>query len=144
MLKIDDKIIKYGFYAAAGVAIYFILRKLGVFKSKLERAGDVNIADTFTYQDLIEQKKNATLSESELRAIASSIKNSWGWLNDDEEKIYNAFSRLGNFDDLKLVMTYYGTYKGEALEDSINNRMNAREVSRINEILAQKGINFSF
>ena len=140
-----EKILKYGFYAAAGVAIYFILRKLGVFQSKLERAGNVNIADTFTYQDLLAQKNNATLTEAELRSIAASIKNSWGWLNDDEEKIYNAFSRLGNLDDLKLVMTYYGTYKGgEALEDSISSRMSAREIAKVNEILAQKGINFSF
>lgn len=140
-----DKIIKYGFYAAAGVAIYFVLRKLGVFQSKLERAGNVNIADTFTYQDLLAQKNNATLSEAELRSIAASIKNSWGWLNDDEEKIYNAFSRLGNLDDLKLVMVYYGTYKeGEALEDSITKRMSQSEVAKINEILAQKGINFGF
>lgn len=139
-----EKIIKYGFYAAAGVAIYFILKRIGVFQSKLERAGNVNIADTFTYKDLLDQKQNATLSEAELRAIAASIKNSWGWLNDDEDKIYNAFSRLGNLDDLKLVMTYYGTYKGEALEDSISNRMSANEVNKVNQILSQRGINFSF
>ena len=138
-----ETLIKYGFYAAAGVAVYFILKRLGVFQSKLERAGNVNIADTFTYKDLLDQKQNATLSEAELRAIAASIKNSWGWLNDDEETIYNAFSRLGNMDDLKLVMTYYGTYKGEALEDSLS-RLNARERNKVNQILSQKGINFSF
>lgn len=139
-----ETLIKYGFYAAAGVAVYFILKRIGVFQSKLERAGNVNIADTFTYKDLLDQKQNATLSEAELRAIAASIKNSWGWLNDDEDKIYNAFGRLGNLNDLKLVMTYYGTYKGEALEDSISNRMSANEVNKVNQILSQKGINFSF
>lgn len=139
-----DKIIKYGFYAAIGVAVYFILKRLGVFQTKLERAGNVNIADTFTYKDILDQKQNATLSEAELRAIAASIKNSWGWLNDDEDKIYNAFGRLGNLNDLKLVMTYYGTYKGEALEDSISNRMSANEVNKVNQILSQRGINFSF
>lgn len=139
-----ETLIKYGFYAAAGVAVYFILKRIGVFQSRLERAGNVNIADTFTYKDLLEQKQSATLSEAELRAIAASIKNSWGWLNDDEDKIYNAFGRLGNLNDLKLVMNYYGTYKGEALEDSISKRMSAKEVNKVNQILSQRGINFSF
>lgn len=130
--------------AGAGIALYFILKRLGIFQSKLERAGNINIADTFTYKDVLEQKQNSSLSEVELRAIAASIKNSWGWLNDDEDKIYNAFGRLGNLNDLKLVMTYYGTYKGEALEDSISNRLNAKEINKVNQILSQKGINFSF
>lgn len=136
--------IKYIIWIVGGVASYFVLRKLGIFKSALEREGERNIAESYTYSDILQQRQNATLSETELRAIAASIKNSWGFFNDDEEKIYNAFSRLGNTDDLKLVLRYYGKYKDEGLEDSINNRMSTREVSKINEILAQKGINFAF
>lgn len=139
-----DILFKLGIFAVAGVAAWLILRKLGLTKTAVEKEGEKNIADIYNRVEVEIQKQGATLSDAELRSVAASIKNSWGFLNDDEEKIYSSFSRLNNLNDLLLVIRYYGTYKGEGLEDSISSRMNAREVNKINEILANKGINFSF
>lgn len=147
-MKLTDKtfnrILKVGGITAAGIAIFIVLKKLGIFKSAVEREGEKNIAETTT--QLTIKKNNTTLSEAELRAIASSIKNSWGVFNDDEEKIYNSFARLGSYDDLMFVFRYYGTYgrNNEGLEDSINNRLSEREKQKINEILSKNGINFNF
>lgn len=139
-----DKLIKIGGFIAAAVGVWLVLRKLGLTKTAVEREGEKNIADTFTQSEIKTQKENATLSESELRSVASTIKNSWHWYNDEEDKIYSAFSRLNNLSDLLLVIRYYGTYKGEGLEDSISSRLSDREINKINEILNNKGINFSF
>lgn len=139
-----ELLIKISGFAVGAVAVWLILRRLGLTKTAVEREGDKNIADTFTVKEINEQKQNATLTDSELRAIASTIKNSWHWYNDEEEKIYNAFSRLNNYNDLMLVIRYYGTFKGEGLEDSITSRMSEREVNKVNEILNSKGINFNF
>lgn len=139
-----EKYLKYGFYLAAAVAVYFTLKKLGIFKSRLEREGEKNIADTTTKIEIAEAKQKATLSEAALRAIASKIKSSWHWYNDEENKIYAAFEQLGNYSDLLLVIQYYGLNGKNSLEDDITQRMSANEIAKINAILNSKGINFNF
>lgn len=139
-----EKYLKYGFYLAAAVAVYFTLKKIGIFKSRLEREGEKNIADTTTKIEIAEAKQKATLSEAALRAIASKIKSSWHWYNDEENKIYAAFEQLGNYSDLLLVIQYYGLNGKNSLEDDITQRMSANEIAKINAILNSKGINFNF
>lgn len=139
-----EKYLKYGFYLAAAVAVYFTLKKLGIFKSRLEREGEKNIADTTTKIEIAEAKQKATLSEAALRAIASKIKSSWHWYNDEENKIYAAFEQLGNYSDLLLVIQYYGLNGKNSLEDDITQRLSANEIAKINAILNSKGINFNF
>ena len=139
-----EKYLKYGFYLAAAVAVYFTLKKIGIFKSRLEREGEKNIADTTTKIEIAEAKQKATLSEAALRAIASKIKSSWHWYNDEENKIYAAFEQLGNYSDLLLVIQYYGLNGKNSLEDDITQRMSVNEIAKINAILNSKGINFNF
>ena len=139
-----EKYIKYGFYIAGAVAIYLVLRKLGVFKSKLQREGEKNIADATTRIEIQEAKEKATLSEAALRAIASKIKSSWHWYNDEESKIYDAFEQLGNYSDLILVIQYYGLNGKNSLEDDITQRLSRNEIAKVNAILNSKGINFNF
>lgn len=137
-------LIKLGMFGGLAIVAYLILRKLGLTQTRLEREGNTNIAETFTKIDVESQKARATLSESELRAIAAKIKNAWGFINDDEEAVYNAFQRLNNYDDLMLVIRYYGINKNKGLEDDITARMSQSEVDKINAILANKNINFNF
>ena len=139
-----EKYIKYGFYIGGAIAVYYLLKGLGVFKSKLEREGERNIADSLTNIEIKEAKSNATLSEAALRAIASKIKSSWHWYNDEEEKIYSAFEQLGNYSDLMLVIQYYGLNGKNSLEDDITQRLSNNEIAKVNAILNSKGINFNF
>ena len=143
-MKNTEKYIKYGFYAAAAVAVFLVLKKLGVFKSKLEREGEVNIAESLTTLETANAKNNATLSEAQLRGLASKIKSSWHWYNDEEGKIYAAFESLNNYYDLLLLTKYYGLNGGASLEDDITKRLSNNEINKINEILNNKGINFNF
>ena len=139
-----DLLIKLGMFGGFAVVVWLILRRLGLTQTRLEREGNINIAETFTKIEVEEQKQRATLTESELRAIAAKIKNAWGFFNDDEEAVYNAFSRLNNYDDLMLMIRYYGINKKNGLEDDITDKMGEREVQKINDILAKKNINFNF
>lgn len=139
-----DLLIKIGTFGGIAVIAWLILRRLGLTQTRLEREGNTNIAETFTKLEIQSRKERATLTESELRAIAAKIKNAWGFFNDDEEAIYNAFSRLNNYDDLMLLFEYYGINKNNGLEDDITEKMNEKEVQKINEILSKKNINFNF
>lgn len=139
-----DLLIKLGVFGGVAVVAWLILRRLGLTQTRLEREGNTNIAETFTKIDVENQKQRATLTEGELRATAAKIKNAWGFFNDDEEAVYNAFNRLNNYDDLMLLIRYYGINKNKGLEDDITGKMSEREVQKINDILAKKNINFNF
>lgn len=90
-----------------------------------------------------ESTAGSTLSDTNISALAQKISSSWGFLNDDEDAIYNAFRALGNRQDLIKLMRAY-SYKNENLVTSINRRMSNKEIAKINNILKSKGINFSF
>lgn len=92
------------------------------------------------------QISGATLNYNQINNIANQIKGAWGILNDDEEAIYNAFSKLNNQKDFEyLVKVYeYGTIFKENLFESITKRMNAKERAKINNILSLKGIQANF
>ena len=66
-----EKYLKYGFYLAAAVAVYFTLKKLGIFKSRLEREGEKNIADTTTKIEIAEAKQNATKKIKYMQRLSS-------------------------------------------------------------------------
>lgn len=85
----------------------------------------------------------ATITPLQATAIAQKIASAWGFFNDDENGIYQAFEAINNYQDLILVMRAYN-YKGQTLATSITRYMNTKEINRINEILFRKGINFKF
>ena len=87
---------------------------------------------------------NATLSNVQIAGLANKIAQAWGGIwNDNEQAVYDAFSALGNYDDLIKLMRAY-SYNSENLQQSITRRMSNREVAKINSILAAKGINYKF
>lgn len=90
-----------------------------------------------------ESVAGATLSDADIAGIATKIESSWGFFNDNETEVYNAFKMLNNKQDLiKLMRKYY--YKGENLGESINKRMSSREIANVNKILKTKGIDYQF
>lgn len=85
----------------------------------------------------------ATISQLQANSLAQKIAAAWGFINDDEDSVYAAFKALNNFQDLVMLMRAYN-YRNETLVQSVNNRMNFKEVRNINSILAGKGIDFKF
>ena len=85
----------------------------------------------------------ATLTNLQAAALAQKIAGAWGWINDDETAVYNAFYAIQNYQDLILVMRNY-SYKNQTLVESITKYMNQSEINKINKILAGKGIDFRF
>ena len=116
--------------AFIGVAILLVYR--------IAKAAKRNI-DVYAYN-----VSAPTLPNVQISGLAQKIANAWGGIfNDNEEAVYDAFRQLGNMDDLILLMRAY-SYKNENLQTSITKRMSNREVNKINQILAGKGINYRF
>lgn len=132
--------------AVVAIAGIVLIKKL-VDRNKAKILGNSNVVDVVSSagsQRIIE--KNTTKTDAQLKSLANKIKNAWGILNDDEEAIYNAFRQINNYADLMQLFYYYGDrgIRNRGLEEDIQRKMNNKEISKINTILKQKGINYIF
>ena len=137
---VGNKAVQYAVGAVAIVAgIYLILRLRGKI-----RESQNSVETVFSNAELVKVvQQNATITKARASQLAEQIKSSWGFLNDDENAIYNVFKALNNEYDLALLIQVY-TYKGENLQESITKRMSQNERNKITEILYSKGIESSF
>lgn len=98
-----------------------------------------------------------TISATEAESYAGMLVGAFNDCGTDEEIVYNVFRNLNNTADVLLLVKTYGVrdYKGcfsgdyfsdhhfnlgEALADELS----AGEISKVNEILSQKGIDYKF
>lgn len=137
---VGNKAVQYAVGAVAIAAgIYLILRLRGKI-----RESQNSVETVFSNAELVKiVQQNATITKARASQLAEQIKSSWGFLNDDENAIYNVFKALNNEYDLALLIQVY-TYKGENLQESITKRMSQKERNKITEILYSKGIESSF
>lgn len=137
---VGNKAVQYAVGAVAIAAgIYLILRLRGKIREEQN-----SVETVFSNAELVKVvQQNATITKERASQLAEQIKSSWGFLNDDENAIYNVFKALNNEYDLALLIQVY-TYKGENLQESITKRMSQNERNKITEILYSKGIESSF
>lgn len=94
--------------------------------------------------------QGATISSAQAVAIASDLKDSKGWFDDDEDTIYASFNKLNNDADLYLVSQKYQTMAGETLTQwmqQVNQSpysSNDGTKDEVNSILANRGLTFRF
>ena len=145
-----EKIIKYAAIAAGLLLLYMYIKKRqrgGIFA-----AAPANSELT----ELIESDQSgviqgaATISATQAANIANRIKGAWGIFNDDEEAIFAAMQELRTLADLLLVSEKYGYYQPNALvqaEDlatSLRTRLNKKELEKVNKILSDRKIDYTF
>lgn len=143
-------IIKWALIAAAA---YILYRQL----TKKKGGGLLNREpQTSELTELLEQDESgkiqgtATITPTKAANMANRIKGAWGLWNDDEEAIYQVFQEMRSLADLLLVTEKYGYYQPnilEASEDlaaSLRKRLSKKELSKVNEILKERGVNYAF
>ena len=91
-----------------------------------------------------------SLSDVKIRSLANQIEeaayddNLFFGLGTNEEKIYDAFNQLGNTADLLKLKSIYGTRHDKMLDATISSELNRGEIRTLNNILANKNIDYSF
>lgn len=96
---------------------------------------------------------NLSYTASNYKAFADTIKSAFDGAGTDESTIYNTIKKMHNREDLlQLIIAYgtreiskfpFGTFAG-SLPATISEEMTAEEITRINSILSDKGINYQF
>lgn len=147
----EKKIIQYVALAAAGLLIYIYIRKnFGGIFGKSGKEAKTEITELLEADTSEQVQGKASISTVQASQYAARIKGAWGVFNDDEEAIYSVIGQLHNLADLFLVIEKYGYYQPNALsakEDlptSLTKRLSAKELEKVNEMLAERGINYAF
>ena len=145
-----EDLIKYGIIA---LVAFFVIKKLtskggGLFgKSEPAKSELTTLIESDTSGQI---QGAATITATEAGNIANRIKSAWGTINDDEEAIYSAFRSIRTLADLLLVIEKYGYYQANALvtaEDlptSLRSRLSKNELKKVNNILAERKIDYAF
>lgn len=149
-----EKLIKYGIIA---LAAFLLLRKLTANKKGGFLGGLISGEPAKSeLTELIESDQSgtiqgaATISGAEASNIANRIKGAWGVFGDDEETIYSCFRQIRTLADLLLVVEKYGYYQPNALitpEDlptSLRGRLSKKELAKVNKILSDAKIDYTF
>ena len=122
-------------------------RKAVAFSAELEKElapASVGIVKSDAF-DINYWKKIATqsipaikLKEGAAEDFARRIHTAWGWLNDNEKKIYAVFRALNDHVQVSQVAWWYQQLYGINLIDEIRSRMSRSEVGKIMSIVKSK------
>lgn len=138
------------------IVLFLVLKKIGLikFKSAEEKAAAkikdeqkqqkkiieviINRSELFDPARWRSSDSSTLLSEDEARKAAKKIKDSWGWLNDDEDSIYGIFRNLTHKNQISQLAFYYLSEFGDDLSAVLVDRLNKNELSFLWNII--KGI----
>lgn len=122
------------------VVVFGLLFKWGLFTRKEKRI-ERDIDEIVKKKNFFNPNLWKTASSSILlpvqsaKNIASIIEDSWGWFNDDEDKIYGAFRSLKNKIQVSQVSFYYLSMFGEDLESRLIEGLSKAELKTIFDII---------
>lgn len=89
-----------------------------------------------------------TLSQSRFVLLSNQLEQAAKGVGTDEQSIYNVFNQMGNTADVYKLIAVYGTRDGQDLPAMIRSELSSawpfNEISKLNKILANKGISYSF
>jgi hypothetical protein len=158
-------VVVVGGLAIVGIAVYSVIKKLKTdaeIKKILKESEYANDQ----LKKLASQGIFPTLSNTQIQSMIESIRDAVAGCGTDEQRIYDVFSKLNNEADLNLLIKLFGvqSYEPCPLESQISyikwladnssiggsitqiltSELNNSELSKLNSILANKGINHKF
>lgn len=144
--KLDkEKLIKYGIYAVIAIIVIVI-----VFAIIKKFSKTVNNKLTEKQQEYINSleidETEITIPGAQMNSLIAKLKQAFGkyGYGTDEEMIYQVFEALNNRSELLQLISQFGVYQGHTLGEWMNKELNKKELTHIQEILALKGIVYTF
>ena len=104
-------------------------------------------------QKLEQSGVKTSFPNSQYSAWSEKLQYALNYLNTDETAVYSIFNTLKNQADLLKLIQTFGSRKIEmfpfvfqtsTLSEAIQSQMDEDEITKLNGILAKKGINFNF
>jgi hypothetical protein len=139
--------------AGLGIGLFYISRKLGIFKKSEEKE-----TEQVTKTDILKEQRKGNLpsfSDTQYKNFAGTIRQA---LNcgvfvcvdgTDEEKIYKVLRNLKNNTDWLKLQEAFGfqriefTLQKGGLIENLNADMSSKQLKEVNKILSERGITYS-
>lgn len=124
-----------------GVIVLAIVYFLGRSVGKKQKGSEL--------QDEI-KTDNLSYPKSQYTTWANILESAMFKMGTDEDSIYNVFRKMNNDDDVKALITAFGSRRQElqlyssTLGEWLTRELDESELTELNEILSNKNINFSF
>ena len=130
------------------IIIVVLVVLLAVFWNKIKQlvnglTGKVQ-ANVELNQYQAESGESLTLSNADYNRLADKLYKAVKGVGTDETAIYAVFNALTNKADLLKLIAVFGTKDDMTLVQWLYDDLNSREIGKLNSILANKGIDYSF
>ena len=119
--------------------------RAALFFSELERSiapasvglVESNAFDMYYWQNLGAKLKKSyyLLKQNDAKSFAKRIDDAWGWVDDDEDKIYSVFRALKDHVQVSQVVYWYYQDKKINLIDELRSRLAKDEVGEVMKIV---------
>lgn len=135
-----------------GVVLIVITILLFIFWGRI-KALVQQIKNRFANEQALNQWTTTTgevalLPSSQLTILANRLEQAAKGAGTDEDAIYAVFNQMNNTADIYALIAAYGTRDGQDLPTMIRSELTDmwpyREISKVNQILTNKGISYQF
>lgn len=146
--KVDidsNKLIKYGGYALLVLLVVIVI--VAIYKIA---KGFLSDELTAAQQEHINEKEIVTqevsVPKTEMNNLVAKLKaafGSFGW-GTDEDAVYAVFEQMNSRSDVLSLVNAFSVYEGHTLGEWMNKELSLKELAHVQEILATKGITYTF
>ena len=144
--KLDkEKLIKYGIYAV--IAIIVIVIVFAIIKKFSKTVNNKLTEQQQEYINSLEiDETEISIPGAQMNSLIAKLKQAFGKYGyaTDEEMVYQVFETLNNRSELLQLISQFGVYEGHTLGEWMNKELSKTELTHIQEILALKGIVYTF
>ena len=131
-----------------GAFILIVIILLIMFWSKIKSLFEQLINKTALNTELDEYTEETgerpTLTNAQFNMLANKLYTAMKGVGTDEDTIFAVFGQLRNTADVLKLVAVFGTKDGETLEQWIRGDMSSWEINKLNRLLTNKGISYSF
>ena len=112
----------------------------GLFEQLINKTALNTELDEYTQQT----GETPTLSSVQFNMLANKLYTAMKGVGTDEDTVFNVFGQMGNTADVLKLVAVFGTKDGETLDQWIRGDLSSWEIKKLNRLLSNKGIAYSF
>ena len=145
-MPVDTKeLIKYGSYVL--LALFVVVIVIAIIRiSKKFLSSELTEAQQQYINSKEIDEKEVAIPKTEMLNLVAKLKTafgSYGW-GTDEDAVYDVFETLNNRSEVLALVNAFGVYEEHTLGEWMNKELNSEELEHVQNILASKGIVYTF
>lgn len=131
-----------------GIFLLIVIVLIVVFwnkiKSFFEQIVNKSALNSELQEHIEETGETPTMSNATFNMLANKLYTAMKGAGTDEDTVFSVFGQLNNTADMLKLVVVFGTRDGETLDQWIRGDLGYFEINKLNRLLSNKGIAYSF